>query len=295
MNAYRSLFQLYRAFRHVRLLSTAAGQIIPQTPPQQQPPPTSLTSSFAMANGANLHYYRSGKGKRALLFLHGGVGAGLLHFESQLQSPALQEKFDMIAVDLRGFGKSRPPERKPSANFYHQDADDVASLMDSLKINRYSVAGWCLGGSVALILAAMRAQCVEKLMVWGALPYVDQAFIDKTAAIEHVSTWKPATLRRLAKFYPIEVSQHLWSTWIRGARVILRERKGDICVNDLPEIKCPTFVLHGSDDTLIPGHNAEFIRRNICSPVRYAEFRGPHNFHFTSSDRFNATIAEFMH
>ena len=66
----------------------------------------------------------------------------MLDFAPQLQSQLMLDQFDMIAIDLRGCGKSRPPEKDFSGDFYRTDAADVASLMDSLKIRQYSVAGY---------------------------------------------------------------------------------------------------------------------------------------------------------
>jgi len=69
--------------------------------------------------------------------------------------PALTELFDVIAVDLPGFGDSKPmPEHvtpTPAAL-----AACVASFLDDLGITTPHVAGNSLGGWVALELAALR-------------------------------------------------------------------------------------------------------------------------------------------
>lgn len=38
---------------------------------------------------------------------------------------------------------------------------------------------------------------------------------------------------------------------------------GDICRNQLQKITCPTLVLHGQQDPLIPKEHAEYIAKNI--------------------------------
>ncbi len=69
--------------------------------------------------------------------------------------PALAAQFDVLAVDLPGFGESPPlpagQEPTPAAL-----AAAVAGLLDELGIDRPHVAGNSLGGWVALELAAQR-------------------------------------------------------------------------------------------------------------------------------------------
>ena len=69
--------------------------------------------------------------------------------------PALAAEFDVLAVDLPGFGESPPlpagQEPTPAAL-----AAAVAGLLDELGIDRPHVAGNSLGGWVALELAALR-------------------------------------------------------------------------------------------------------------------------------------------
>jgi pimeloyl-ACP methyl ester carboxylesterase len=69
--------------------------------------------------------------------------------------PALAEHFDVIAVDLPGFGDSPPlpPEVEPSPAVL---AASVAAFLDELGITEPHVVGNSLGGWVALELAGIR-------------------------------------------------------------------------------------------------------------------------------------------
>jgi pimeloyl-ACP methyl ester carboxylesterase len=97
-----------------------------------------------------------------LAFTRRGAGAPLvlLHaLGSQRQAwdpvlPALSEQFDVIAVDLPGFGESEP---LPDGIEPHPAvlAANVARLLDDLGISRPHVVGNSLGGWVALELAAI--------------------------------------------------------------------------------------------------------------------------------------------
>jgi pimeloyl-ACP methyl ester carboxylesterase len=99
---------------------------------------------------SSLAYTRSGSGEPVVL-LH---GLGLSRQSWNPVIPLLAERFDVIAVDLPGFGESAPltadAEAHPAAI-----AAVVAMTLRSLGIESPHVAGNSLGGWVALELAAI--------------------------------------------------------------------------------------------------------------------------------------------
>lgn len=98
-----------------------------------------------------LRYSRQGAGE-TLVLLH-GLGSYRGAWEPVV--PALAAEFDVLSVDLPGFGESPPlpagQEPTPAAL-----AGAVAGLLDELGIDRPHVAGNSLGGWVALELAGLR-------------------------------------------------------------------------------------------------------------------------------------------
>ncbi len=96
-----------------------------------------------------MHYERNGTGSPYLL-IH-GLGGEACVWEPVL--PALQERHDVIAVDLPGFGRSPLLEGEASPAAL---ARAVGELLDDLEVVRPHVAGHSLGGWVALELAGQR-------------------------------------------------------------------------------------------------------------------------------------------
>ena len=75
---------------------------------------------------------------------------------------ALSTTHQVIAVDLQAHGRTADIDRPLS---YEAMADDIAGLMNFLKITQSDVMGYSLGGGVALQLAIRHPAMVRKLVV----------------------------------------------------------------------------------------------------------------------------------
>jgi pimeloyl-ACP methyl ester carboxylesterase len=123
--------------------------------------PEPADSGSVDADGARIAYSIYGAGDPVLL-LHGGLGNSG-HFGFQL--PALVDRFQVIAIDSRGQGRST---RTRATITYDLMAADVIAVLDHLHIARASVVGWSDGGEIALKLAIKYPDRVNRLFVFGA-------------------------------------------------------------------------------------------------------------------------------
>jgi pimeloyl-ACP methyl ester carboxylesterase len=99
----------------------------------------------------SLAFTRTGSGP-TLVLLH---ALGLSRSAWDPVVPALAERFDVVAVDLPGFGASPPlPPTTPASP--EALAAAVGALLDELGLTAPHVVGNSLGGGVALELAAAR-------------------------------------------------------------------------------------------------------------------------------------------
>jgi len=151
--------------------------------------PTGLT-----AHG--LHVYRVGAGE-PLVLLH---GLGESHIGWRPVIVALSEEYDVIAIDLPGFGRSPalPGRVAPNATNLAAVVEDT---LDELGVDRYHVAGYSLGGRVAIQLAeSRRVQSVIAIAPDGLGTPVEriQGFVAMLAgrsvamALAPVDGWFPA-------------------------------------------------------------------------------------------------------
>jgi len=128
----------------------------------------------------SLAFARSGAGT-PLVLLH-GLGSSRRAWDPVI--PLLAGRFDIIAVDLPGFGDSAPlpgPEEPAPATL----AQAVAGLLDELGVTAAHLAGNSLGGWVALELAALRPAASVTLLspagLWaGNTPWYDRVSLRAT-------------------------------------------------------------------------------------------------------------------
>jgi pimeloyl-ACP methyl ester carboxylesterase len=116
---------------------------------------------YAEVNGINLYFETHGTGQ-PLILLHGGLGSG------EMFGPTLTElaqQHQVIAVDLQGHGRTADIDRPIDIQLM---ADDIAALIDHLKLDKPDIVGYSLGGGVALFTAVKYPDKVRRLVVASA-------------------------------------------------------------------------------------------------------------------------------
>jgi pimeloyl-ACP methyl ester carboxylesterase len=95
---------------------------------------------FATSDGARIAYEEAGSG-RPLVLLHGLMA----HSGFFAQQRELAADFRLIAVDLRGHGRSRAGGTPPTVE---RVAEDIVELVQALGLENAVGIGWSLGASV---------------------------------------------------------------------------------------------------------------------------------------------------
>jgi len=127
-------------------------------------------------------YRRQGRGP-AVLLIH-GVGGDSSNWG--LIAERLAAHFDVIAMDLRGHGRSDLITGPLDAD---ELARDALQVLDEAGVQRCAVVGFSLGGAVALALTLGHPDRVEKLVVIGTVSGRSEEDKAKAAArIEFVRT-----------------------------------------------------------------------------------------------------------
>lgn len=111
-------------------------------------PPAGWTHGYVIANGIRIHYWRTGGDKPVLIMAHGSSDNGLCWTNLAKE---LTDDYDIILPDARGHGLSDPPSRSDPAD---AQADDIAGLIEELKLDKPIVMGHSMGSSAAAWFAA---------------------------------------------------------------------------------------------------------------------------------------------
>jgi pimeloyl-ACP methyl ester carboxylesterase len=119
------------------------------------------TGQYAEVNGINLYFETHGTGQ-PLILLHGGLGSGEM-FGPTL--PKLAERYQVILPDLQGHGRTADIDRPIDIRLM---ADDIAALIDHLRLDRPDVVGYSLGGGVALFTAVKYPDKIRRLVAASA-------------------------------------------------------------------------------------------------------------------------------
>jgi pimeloyl-ACP methyl ester carboxylesterase len=240
-------------------------------------------------------------GGRDVVLLH---GLGSSAEDWLLQAPVLQDRHRVMAVDLPGFGKSARLRGWPRMQDY---AGAVDTAMTNAGIRAAHVVGLSLGGAVALQLGMDRPGRVLSLILVnsfarrgvrpGVVMRTGWRFVYVLAGrMDRVGDWvaqelfpKPEQIdvRRLAADRLGRT--HRWPYLQAGqaiARFDVRHRLG--------EIRCPTLIVAGDRDSLIPLSAKEEMARTIPGARLVVVPGSGHATPIDDAQAFNQLLEEFL-
>ncbi len=256
------------------------------------------------ANGINIAYESVGEG-HPLLFITGlGYGGWFWH----KQVPELSRYFRVITYDNRGTGGTDKPDGPYSTAMLAQDA---AGLLDGLGITGAYVMGHSLGGFIAQELALARPELVSKLALASttfggpnAVPVTQEALavmMDRSgdpvdlvrrgvaiAAAPGFTAAHPDVVDALVAYRltgPVPAAQYQ-AQMMAGAMHNAEER--------VAGITCPTLVLFGEHDKVVPPANAALLTAKIAGSVSRILANTGHIFPLEDADATNTALYEFF-
>jgi len=226
-----------------------------------------------------------------ILCMPGAMGTAETDFSAQLDG--LSHAHGVVSLDPRGYGKSRPPARRYPVDFYHLDADDAGAVMEALGCSTYHVIGWSDGAISATILAAKKPAAVKKLVVFGIQASITKEDVDTYDGMRDIEkAWSKRMLETHRAVYGDD-TQPMWSSFCDAMKMIY-DAGGDFCQKEAKTVRCPTLILHGEKDPLVPGHHPQWFHDNIPGSKMYTFPGGKHNIHQKFADDFNKRVLEFF-
>jgi valacyclovir hydrolase len=239
--------------------------------------------------GIKLHFEEAGSGP-PLVLLTSVLGSAQRDFAAQIQH--FSRYFRVIAPEFRGYGGSRPPQRDFPDGFYFRDAHDIIDLLDQLHLDSISILGWSDGANTGCILAAQFPGRVRQLVAWGGNSYVSESEVVKFREMRSFETWSPRAVAALESIYGTSLPS-LWNAYVDALDRIYASG-GNIYRHLLSTIGCPTLILHGDKDPLVPSFHADILHDEIKGSLLQRFPEGKHNIHVRCAEEFNGIVGDFL-
>jgi pimeloyl-ACP methyl ester carboxylesterase len=270
---------------------------------------------WVMVAGTPLNTIDIGEGP-AIVFVHGLSGSWPNWLE---QLPVFARDHRVIAMDLPGFGHSPMPHEHITISMYARILD---GLLDKLGVSAATVVGNSMGGFVSAELAIAFPERVERLVLVSAAgistyrhPGVQriEPYLRRVAPMVAVYTgWTAAqsdwiarrrVLRNLTlglvTRHPDRLPAALAAEQLRGAGKpgFLQALQANIdypIAERLPEIACPTLIVWGAEDKVIPVADASVFEELIPDSRKVIFEDTGHVAMLERPASFNELLGEFI-
>jgi len=240
----------------------------------------------------------------ALVLVHGYISNRRFWFP---QVPVFSREFKVITVDNRGYGKTTIPQKGFTVR---KMASDLKVLLDKLKVDRAYILGHCSGGCISqqfaldypekvkgLILFATFSQPLDPPLDWNSLEQIFTT-VDILAVAEQSAqmAFSSNVDKYLLQWVKNEMKNVAQPYIGKKLKVMLGFSESLFTLNltdQLRNIKAPTLVIVGKDDTTTPPKFSRIIHRSLPNS-EMTLMSGLHYCSLEYADEFNKIVLEFL-
>ena len=215
---------------------------------QQKP-----VTGYAPVNGLKMYYEVHGNGEPVVL-LHGAFMA--ITDEWSVWINELSKTRKVIAIEMQGHGRTGDITRDMT---YENLSDDVAGLMDYLKVPSADIVGYSLGGGVAMMCAIRHPEKVRKVVSISAV-------IRRDGWVKEANDFWPTFSWEMMKGTPAEIGYKKLSPtpdkfpdFVNHIKAV-GMRPYDFGADKFEATKAPMFFIFGDADGVRIDHIAEMYR-----------------------------------
>ena len=266
-------------------------------------------------DGTAVNYLDIGEGREELepiVFVHGLAG----QWQNWLENiPRAAQERRVIAMDLPGFGLSPMPRDPISIPGYGRC---VEAICDRLELGRVDMVGNSMGGFIAAEVAIQVPERIDQLMLVSAAGItsadvvhgpivlagrVMSVLVAHTAAQRRRFAGRPVTRHAalaLVARHPSRLKADLvYEAFFKGAGKpgfdgALRASLDYDFRDRLPEIRQPTLIVWGENDSIIPVRDAQEFERLIPDSRKVVMKETGHIPMAERPETFNRLMLEFL-
>jgi 3-oxoadipate enol-lactonase len=260
-------------------------------------------------DGLKLRYEIRGAGEPVALIM-GFSGSGRGWGEAFLK--LMEARFKIFVIDNRGTGESDKAEAEFTLG---ELAADIAAVLDHAKTPRAHIFGISMGGMIAQEFALAYPERTRGLVLGCT-----------NCGSSHSVTADPAALANLIPapgMDPIEAARRAFS--VACGKAFLNSEAGQAILNQaiadmgnypitpldtlmrqgqavagfdsferLGQIKSPTLIIHGDDDSIVPYPNADVLQGAIAGSKKHTLKAAGHMFFWEVPDETVRVAGDFL-
>ncbi len=259
---------------------------------------TCWNTAICETNGISIHYTRTGGNKLPLILLHGLMANGVCWTGL---ARVLEKEYDVIMPDARGHGNSSVPD---FGYQYEDHANDVAGLINALRLPPPILLGHSMGGMTAAVVASRKPNLLRGLVLADPTflsPKVQREVRDSDVADQHrrmLNMSLDEVVADARNRHPNRSGENLELL----ARARLQTSMAAFGVLTLPNpdykqlvsaINVPSLLVFG-DKGVVSSVVAEELQR-INPRLQAEQIReAGHSIHLDQPERFAAVVGSFM-
>jgi pimeloyl-ACP methyl ester carboxylesterase len=199
-------------------------------------------------------YYEVHGGGEPVVLLHGAFMTITYNWAGWISELSKTRK--VIAVEMQGHGRTADVPRDIT---YENLADDVAALLNHLKVARADLIGYSMGGAVAMQTAIRHPDKVRRAVIISSTFRRDGMLAETLEAFPNLTAdaFKGSAIE--AEYKKLSPTPDDFPNFVQ--RVLATASKGhDFGADKLKVTTTPMFFIHGDADGVRLAHIAEMFR-----------------------------------
>jgi len=260
-----------------------------------------VQENFVQVDGHKIRYLESGNSKNILVLVH-GLGASAERWNNVI--PTFAKHYHVIVPDLIGFGYSDKPIVDYTPDFF---SVFLGKFFDALDIKRPNVIGSSLGGQIVAEYASANPHNIEKLILVSPAGAMKQSTPALDAYIMAALYPNPQSAKNAFELMESSGNQvddviiqgfiermQLPNAKLAFMSTVLGLKNSEIITPKLHMITCPTLLIWGSKDPVIPIQHAEYFTSYIVD-CRFHIMDGcGHTPYVQEPETFSSIVLKFL-
>lgn len=260
-----------------------------------------MKENFIQVDGNKIRYLESGDSKHVLVLIH-GLGASAERWSKVI--PIFAKQYLVIVPDLIGYGYSDKPVADYTPEFF---TAFLEKFFIALKITRPIIIGSSLGGQIAADYASTHPDKVEKLILVspaGSMKQSTPALDAYIMAALYPNDESAKNVFELMESSGHEIDGQIVQGFIERMKLpnaklafmstILGLKNSEVITPKLHTIACPTLIIWGSKDPVIPIQYADNFLTNIKDCRFFRMDNCGHTPYVQDPETFSSTVLEFI-